>query len=172
MLAWLFWYLENRWALCSHVSVHVVFLVCLKFCVYSITCVSQLLRVHVLNFGSSLYATCSQIPELVGMWPWRGYRGWSYSINICTHNLLSYVVSPSAPGSVPVAACASDGVGWLFSPCTKVAALCHDLSAWMNFEQVTFPLLSLSCHSACLILRSYKPCRERLERVKLINLLW
>lgn len=142
MPAWLFWYLENRWTLCSHVSVHVVFLVCFKFCVYSITFVCQLLRVHVLNFGSSFYATCAQIPELAGMWPWRGYRGWSHSIDICAHNLLSCIVSPSAPGSVPVAAYSSNEVGGLFSPCTKVAALCRELSAWMTFEQVSFPLLS------------------------------
>lgn len=93
MLAWLFWYLENCWTLCSdaisHVSVHVVFLVCLKFSVCSITCVSQPLRVHVLKFGSSLYSTCAQIPELAGILPWRGYRGWSCSINICSCNLLS-----------------------------------------------------------------------------------
>lgn len=69
----LFWYLENCWTLCSeavsHVCVHVVFLVGLKFSVYSITCVAQLLTASVLNFGSGLCSPSAQIPELVGILP-------------------------------------------------------------------------------------------------------
>lgn len=73
MLAGLFWYLENCWTLYSeafsHVCVRVVFLVCLKFSVYSITCVAQLLTARVLNFGSGLCSPCAQIPESVGILP-------------------------------------------------------------------------------------------------------
>lgn len=70
----LFWYLENCWTLCSeavsHVCVHVVFLVGLKFSVYFITWEAQLLTAAcVLNFGSGLCSPCAQIPELVGILP-------------------------------------------------------------------------------------------------------